>query len=49
MSKYRAGIIRCGQIGKHHARAYKGVEEIELVAAADPVEWARKGHVSKIC
>ncbi len=39
-NKYRAGIIGCGQIGKQHARGYKVVEEIELVAAADPVEWA---------
>ncbi|MBM3238023.1 Gfo/Idh/MocA family oxidoreductase [Candidatus Poribacteria bacterium] len=42
MSKYRAGVIGCGQIGKHHARAYKGVEEIELVAATDSVERVRK-------
>lgn len=41
-NRYRAGIIGCGQIGKHHARGYKGVEEIELVAVADPVERARK-------
>jgi len=41
-NKYRAGIIGCGQIGKQHARGYKGVEEIELVAVADPVERARK-------
>ena len=41
-NKYRAGIIGFGQIGKQHARGYKSVEEIELVAAADPVERARK-------
>jgi predicted dehydrogenase len=40
---YRAGIIGCGEIAKHHARGYQGVPEIELVAVADPVERARRG------
>jgi UDP-N-acetyl-2-amino-2-deoxyglucuronate dehydrogenase len=38
---YRAGIIGCGSIAGAHARAYQSVPEIELVAAADPVERAR--------
>lgn len=39
---YRAGIIGCGSIAAAHARAYQSVPEIELVAAADPVERARR-------
>jgi len=35
---YRAGIIGCGSIAAAHARAYQAIPEIELVAAADPVE-----------
>jgi predicted dehydrogenase len=38
--KYRAGIIGCGSIANAHARGYLGVEEIEIVAIADPVEEA---------
>jgi UDP-N-acetyl-2-amino-2-deoxyglucuronate dehydrogenase len=40
---YRAGIIGCGSIAAAHARAYQGVPGIELVAAADPMERARRG------
>lgn len=39
---YRAGIIGCGSIAAAHARGYQGVPGIELVAAADPVERARR-------
>ena len=41
MKRYRAGIIGCGSIANAHARGYLGVNEIELVAIADPVETAR--------
>jgi predicted dehydrogenase len=40
MEKYRAGIIGCGSIANAHARGYLGVDEIELVAIADPVDEA---------
>ncbi|HIE26083.1 TPA: Gfo/Idh/MocA family oxidoreductase [Candidatus Poribacteria bacterium] len=40
MEKYRAGIIGCGSIANAHARGYLGVDEIELVAIADPVKVA---------
>ena len=39
---YRAGIIGCGSIAAAHARGYQAVPEFELVAAADPVERARR-------
>jgi|ETNmetMinimDraft_30_1059905.scaffolds.fasta_scaffold00501_3 predicted dehydrogenase len=38
--KYRVGIIGCGSIANYHARGYQGVEEIEIVALADPVKEA---------
>ena len=37
---YRAGIIGCGSIAHLHARGYQGVESIEIVAIADPVDTA---------
>lgn len=36
--KYRVGIIGCGGIARLHAHGYQGVEEVEIVAIADPVE-----------
>jgi len=43
METYRAGIIGCGSIANAHARGYLGVDEIELVAVADPVKEALDG------
>ena len=36
--KYRVGIIGCGGIARLHALGYQGVEEVEIVAIADPIE-----------
>ena len=36
--KYRVGIIGCGSIAGLHVQGYRGVEEVEIVAIADPVE-----------
>jgi predicted dehydrogenase len=41
--KYRVGIIGCGGIANLHARGYQGVETVEIVAIADPVEEALNG------
>ncbi|MCZ6681193.1 MAG: Gfo/Idh/MocA family oxidoreductase [Candidatus Poribacteria bacterium] len=38
--KYRVGIIGCGSIAGLHVHGYQGVEEVEIVAIADPVEAA---------
>ena len=38
--KYRVGIIGCGGIANAHAHGYQGIEEVEIVALADPVEVA---------
>ncbi|HIO81247.1 TPA: Gfo/Idh/MocA family oxidoreductase [Candidatus Poribacteria bacterium] len=37
-TKYRVGIIGCGSIANAHARGYQGVDEVEMVAIADPVD-----------
>ena len=38
---YRAAVIGCGGMGACHARAYKQVEQVELLAAVDPLAAAR--------
>ena len=40
-ARYRAVIIGCGQIARSHATGYKGIEETDLVAVADPNERVR--------
>ena len=37
LDKVRFGILGCGVIGPHHARAIAGLEDVELVAVADIV------------
>ena len=36
--KYRVGIIGSGRIAKFHAQGYQGVDEVKMVAVADPVQ-----------
>ena len=38
--KYRVGIIGCGSIANLHARGYQGLDNVEMVALADPVQAA---------
>ncbi|MBB17145.1 oxidoreductase, partial [Candidatus Poribacteria bacterium] len=40
-TKYRVGIIGCGSIANAHAIGYQGVDTVEIVAIADPVDTAR--------
>jgi UDP-N-acetylglucosamine 3-dehydrogenase len=35
MKKMRVGVIGVGTMGRHHARIYSGMEEVELVGVAD--------------
>ena len=37
---YRVGIIGCGSIANLHARGYQGLDNVEMVALADPVQAA---------
>ncbi len=34
---YRVGIIGCGEIGQHHAKAYAAMPDVQLVAVSDVV------------
>ena len=43
MATYRVGIIGCGGIAQSHMDGYLRVENVEVVAAADPIEGAREG------
>lgn len=36
--KYRVGIIGCGSIAGAHALGYQGLDNVEMVALADPVQ-----------
>ena len=38
--KHRVGIVGCGSISHLHARGYQGVDSVEMVALADPVQAA---------
>ncbi|MEX2315527.1 MAG: Gfo/Idh/MocA family oxidoreductase [Pirellulales bacterium] len=42
MNSLRVAVIGAGHLGRIHARIAAGLEEIELVAVADPVEQARR-------
>jgi len=49
---YRAGIIGCGSISHAHFKGYEALDNVEVVAAADPVDEALQGfcelhHVEK--
>ena len=39
-TNYRAGIIGCGRIAGRHARGYAELDNVEIVAIADPVQEA---------
>ena len=45
-TQYKAAIIGCGSIGHAHMEGYNLVDEVEVVAVADPVAAAR-GHYVK--
>ncbi|MEX0642420.1 MAG: Gfo/Idh/MocA family oxidoreductase [Pirellulales bacterium] len=42
MTKLRVAVIGAGHLGRIHTRIARGLEEIDLVAIADPVEAARR-------
>ena len=45
--KYTAAIIGCGSIGHAHMDGYNLVDEVEVIAVADPVAAAREQYVQK--
>lgn len=42
--KYTAAIVGCGSIGHTHMEGYRLVDEVEVIAVADPVEVARQQY-----
>lgn len=43
MTKLRVAVIGAGHLGRIHTRIARGLEEIDLVAVAEPFESARRG------
>lgn len=44
-TQYKAAIIGCGSIGHVHMEGYNLIDEVEVVAVADPVAAARGRYV----
>ena len=45
--KYTAAIIGCGSIGHAHMDGYNLVDNIDVIAVADPTEIARQQYVEE--
>jgi predicted dehydrogenase len=45
--KYTAAIVGCGSIGHAHMEGYNLVDEVEVVAVADPVPAARQRYIEE--
>ncbi|MBI64656.1 MAG: hypothetical protein CL778_05215 [Chloroflexi bacterium] len=43
--KYKIGIVGCGGIANAHMEGYNKINNVEVVAATDPVEMARDGYI----
>ena len=44
---YTAAIVGCGSIGHAHMDGYNLVDQVEVIAVADPVEAARRIYVEE--
>ena len=44
--RYRAGIIGCGGIGLKHAAAYALMDNVDLVAGADPSDRRKADYLA---
>ena len=48
MSKqYKAAIVGCGSIGQAHMQGYERLDNVDVVAVADPLEAARKMYMTE--
>ena len=47
-ARYTAAIVGCGGIGQAHMEGYALVDEVEVVAVADPVAEARDRYVEEV-
>lgn len=43
--KYKVGIVGCGGIANAHMEGYNKINNVEVVAATDPIEMARNGYI----
>lgn len=46
-TQYKAAIVGCGSIGHAHMEGYQLVDEVEVVAVADPVPAARQRYIEQ--
>ena len=46
-AKYTAAIVGCGSIAHAHMEGYNLVDEVEVVAVADPVPGARRQYMDE--
>lgn len=47
MARYTAAIVGCGSIGNAHMEGYNLVDDVEVIAVADPVAPARKTYMDE--
>ena len=48
MSKqYKTAIVGCGSIGQAHMQGYERLDNVDVVAVADPLEAARKMYMDE--
>ena len=47
MARYTAAVVGCGSIGNAHMEGYKLVDDVEVIAVADPIAAARKTYMDE--
>ncbi len=47
MARYTAAVVGCGSIGNAHMEGYNLVDDVEVIAVADPIAAARKTYVDE--
>lgn len=47
MARYTAAVVGCGSIGNAHMEGYNLVNDVEVIAVADPIAAARKTYVDE--
>ena len=47
MARYTAAVVGCGSIGNAHMEGYNLVDDVEVIAVADPIPAARKTYMDE--
>ena len=47
MARYTAAVVGCGSIGNAHMEGYNLVDDVEVIAVADPIAAARKTYMDE--